>query len=215
MQLWRKISAQTAAIISQDATWSEQVAVNAIVRHLPDESALFVGSSRPIRDIEAFAVGGSDIEVFANRGLAGIDGNIATAMGIATKFERAYALLGDLTFLHDISALVNLPEVNLTIFVIDNNGGGIFSTLPQAGVAGFETIFGTPHNHDIAKIVRGFGLPADRVKTSADIQQIIAHQSPGIEVVVVEVPNREHNAWALKKLLHNISSAVRIGNNLD
>jgi 2-succinyl-5-enolpyruvyl-6-hydroxy-3-cyclohexene-1-carboxylate synthase len=215
MKLWRKISAQTAAIIAQDATWSEQVAVNEIVRHLPNESALFVGSSRPIRDIEAFAVGRSGIEVFANRGLAGIDGNIATAMGIATKFERAYALLGDLTFLHDLSALVNLPKVNLTIFVIDNNGGGIFSTLPQADVTGFETIFGTPHNHDIAKIVRGFGLPADRVKTYSDIQQIIAHQSPGIEVVVVEVPNREHNAWALKKLLHNISSAVRIGNNLD
>jgi len=126
--------------------------------------------------------------------LAGIDGNISTAFGISTRFERAYAILGDLTFLHDISALVNLPKTNLTIFVLDNNGGGIFSTLPHAGVNGFETIFGTAHNNDLARIVRGFGIPADRVKTSSDIKAIIAHQTPGIEIVIVEVPDRESNA---------------------
>jgi 2-succinyl-5-enolpyruvyl-6-hydroxy-3-cyclohexene-1-carboxylate synthase len=123
--------------------------------------------------------------------------------------------LGDLTFLHDISALVNLPKVNLTIFVLDNNGGGIFSTLPHAGAKGFETIFGTAHNNDLARIARGFGIPADRVKTSSDLKSIIAHRSPGIDIVVVEVPDRETNAAKLKELTQMVSSAVRIGNNLD
>ncbi len=214
-QLWEKISHLTHAAITPEISWSEQEAVRTIAASLPDGSAFFVGSSRPIRDIEAFAEPRSGVSVFANRGLAGIDGNISTALGIATKFERAYAVLGDLTFLHDISALVNLPEVNLTIFVLDNNGGGIFSTLPHAGTHGFETIFGTAHNNDLARIVRGFGIPADKVKTSSDIRSIIAHQSPGVDIVVVEVPDRDSNAAKLKEINQIVSSAVRIGNNLD
>ena len=215
IQLWEKVSRLAHVAIASEVSWSEQEAVRTIAASLPDGSALFVGSSRPIRDIEAFAEPRSGISVFANRGLAGIDGNTSTALGIATRYERAYAVMGDLTFLHDISALVNLPKVNLTIFVLDNNGGGIFSTLPHAGTHGFETIFGTSHNNDLARIVRGFGLPADRVKTSSDIKSIIAHQSPGVDIVVVEVPDRETNAAKLKELTQIVSSAVRIGNNLD
>ncbi len=214
-QLWESISHIAHTAIVSEVSWSEQEAVRTIAAALADESALFIGSSRPIRDIEAFAEPRAGISVFANRGLAGIDGNISTALGIATRFERAYAVMGDLTFLHDISALVNIPKVNLTIFVLDNNGGGIFSTLPHAEAKGFETIFGTAHNNDLARIVRGFGIPADRVKTSSDIKSIIAHQSPGVDIVVVEVPDRDFNAAKLKELTQIVSSAVRIGNNLD
>ena len=195
--------------------WSEQEAIRTITSNLESGSALFVGSSRPIRDIEGFAEPRDGLYVYGNRGLAGIDGNTSTALGMASKFERSYALLGDLTFLHDISALVNLPEVNLTIFVIDNNGGGIFSTLAQQGTKGFETIFGTPHNHNIEKIAAGFGLPVERVKNSSDLKRIIAHRANGVLVVVVEVPDRETNATQIKLLYQSVSSAVRMGNNLD
>lgn len=214
-ELWKSVDGLAHNAIASSVIWSEQEAIRTISASIADASALFIGSSRPIRDIEAFAEPRSGISVFANRGLAGIDGNIATAFGIATRFERAYAILGDLTFLHDISALVNKPDINLTIFVLDNNGGGIFSTLPHAGAPGFETIFGTAHNNDLARIARGFGIPADRVKTSSDLKSIIAHQSPGVEIVVVEVPDRETNAARLKELTQIVSSAVRIGNNLD
>ncbi|MEI6648603.1 MAG: 2-succinyl-5-enolpyruvyl-6-hydroxy-3-cyclohexene-1-carboxylic-acid synthase [Actinomycetes bacterium] len=212
---WKMTSALAAESFDLTRVWTEQTAINAIVRNLPEGCALFIGSSRPIRDVEAFAHPRSGISVFANRGLAGIDGNISTAMGIATRYERAYAIIGDLTFLHDVSALVNSPKINLTIFVIDNNGGGIFSTLPQAGVNGFERIFGTPHNQDLPRIARGFGIPTDQVKSLSDIEKIIAHQSKGIEIVIVEVPDRESNAANLKLLYQSASSAVRIGNNLD
>ena len=133
---------------------------------------------------------------------------------MATRFERSYAIVGDLTFLHDLSALVNHINENLTIFIIDNNGGGIFSTLPQAGVAGFEDIFGTPHNLDIAQVISGFGVDVQRVKSESDLQQIIAAQAEGLHCVVVEVPSREENAAQLKSLYQRVASAVRIGINL-
>ena len=213
-QLWESAGELSSAVIRNEIEWSEQLAVRAIAYNLPDESALFIGSSRPIRDLEGFATHRGAIATFANRGLAGIDGNIATALGIATRYERSYSILGDLTFLHDLSALVNLPKVNHTIFLIDNNGGGIFSTLPQAGVAGFEAIFGTPHNHNIERIVAGFGINVIRVKSVSDIEREIAQRTSGVHVVVIEVPTRSDNASALKRLAQSVSSAVRIGNNL-
>ncbi len=215
ISLWHKVSIQANEGLARSFQWSEQEAIRTITSNLESGSALFVGSSRPIRDIEGFAEPRDGLYVYGNRGLAGIDGNTSTALGMASKFERSYALLGDLTFLHDISALVNLPEVNLTIFVIDNNGGGIFSTLAQQGTKGFETIFGTPHNHNIEKIAAGFGLPVERVKNSSDLKRIIAHRANGVLVVVVEVPDRETNATQIKLLYQSVSSAVRMGNNLD
>ena len=213
-QLWQSAGRISAEVIGKELEWSEQMAVRAIAHYLPDGSALFIGSSRPIRDLEGFATPRSGVETFANRGLAGIDGNIATSFGIATKFARSYAILGDLTFLHDLSALVNLPDINHTIFLIDNNGGGIFSTLPQAGVAGFERIFGTPHNQNIEKIISGFGISVARVKTVSDIEREIAMKPLGLHIVVIEVPRRAENAQELKRIAQSVASAVRIGSNL-
>ena len=212
MQLWREISHQSTRAIEID--WSEQAAIRSITSALPDGSALFVGSSRPVRDIEAFALPRGGITTFANRGLAGIDGNISCAFGIAEKFDRTYAVMGDITFLHDISALVNPINSNLTIFVIDNNGGGIFNTLPQSGVDGFDKIFGTPHNLDLEKVIKGFGASVTKVKGSADLERSIAHMSSGLNFVVVEVPGREKNAQSLKTITQSLASALRIGSNL-
>ena len=213
-QIWIDASSAAHSIIERDHSWSEHRALQTITSQLPEDAALFVGSSRPIRDIEGFTVFGNEISVFANRGLAGIDGNIATAFGIATRFERSYAILGDLTFLHDISALANQIDDDLTVFIIDNNGGGIFSTLPQSSVDGFETIFGTPHNLDIEKIIHGFGIPVQKAKSESDLIQIIAAQPRGLHFVLVEVPSRQENAAALKEIYQRVASAVRIGINL-
>jgi 2-succinyl-5-enolpyruvyl-6-hydroxy-3-cyclohexene-1-carboxylate synthase len=192
--------------------WSEQLFLRELTHQIPSDSALFIGSSRPVRDIEACAAPRDGIHTFANRGLAGIDGNISTAQGIATQYKQTYSVIGDLTFLHDLSALSNALKHNHTIFVIDNNGGGIFSTLPQAGVDGFEKVFGTPHNLNIESIIRGFGLSVVKIKSVGDIHSNLGH--PGLHFVVVEVPNRESNAKALKVLYQSVASAVRIGINL-
>jgi len=212
--MWSTASISAHRVFDTTQPWSERLALQMITAGIPDGSALFVGSSRPVRDIEACASPRAGLSLFANRGLAGIDGNIATAFGIASRFERSYAILGDLTFLHDLSALVNPVTENLTIFIVDNNGGGIFSTLPQAGVPGFETLFGTPHNLDLTKVIAGFGLKVQRVISERELASVIASPSEGLHCVVIEVPSREANAVLLRELYQSVASAVRIGINL-
>jgi 2-succinyl-5-enolpyruvyl-6-hydroxy-3-cyclohexene-1-carboxylate synthase len=211
---WHETSKLASKVITEDQSWSEQVALQTISAGLPKGSAFFVGSSRPIRDIEAFATPRSGVEVFANRGLAGIDGNLSTIFGISNNFERTYAVIGDLTFLHDLTALLTPPTNSLTIFVIDNNGGGIFSTLPQSGVVGFEEIFATPQNQDLEKIISSFGIKVTKVKSTSDLNFAFSQSNPGLNFVIVEVPNRELMASNLAKTYSRISSAVRIGLNL-
>ena len=211
--IWHGAS-DAAALQLENLAWSEQLVITTICELLPDESALFVGSSRPVRDIEAFAHPRSGVSVFANRGLAGIDGNISTVFGITNEFEKTTAILGDLTFLHDISALTNATVGNLRIFVIDNNGGGIFSTLPQANTGNFEQLFGTPHNLDLHKVIAGFGVAVNYVTSLIELQSAASKEIKGFEVVVVNVPSRESNAEQLKSITQRVSSAVRIGVNL-
>jgi 2-succinyl-5-enolpyruvyl-6-hydroxy-3-cyclohexene-1-carboxylate synthase len=211
---WRETSKLTASAILGDQGWNEQNALAAIAAGIPNGSAFFVGSSRPIRDIEAFAAPRNSINVFANRGLAGIDGNISTIFGISHNFERTYAVIGDLTFLHDLTALLTPPANNLTVFVIDNNGGGIFSTLPQAGVKGFEEMFGTPQNQDLEKVLSGFKINVTKVKSTSDINHTISQSKSGLHFVIVEVPSRQSMAENLRETYSRISSAVRMGLNL-
>ena len=211
--IWEKVSDIAAGEIAT-IQWSEQLAIISICESVPDQSALFVGSSRPVRDVEAFCNPRSGIEVFANRGLAGIDGNISTIFGIAREFQNTFAILGDLTFLHDISALANSASENIRIYVIDNNGGAIFSTLPQAGVDNFDQLFGTPHNLDLAKVCAGFNVSVSSVSDMAELQSGLHKEVKGLEVVIVKVPTRQANAEKLKEVTQRVSSAVRIGINL-
>jgi 2-succinyl-5-enolpyruvyl-6-hydroxy-3-cyclohexene-1-carboxylate synthase len=211
--IWEKASDIAAGEIAT-IQWSEQLAIISISESIPDQSALFVGSSRPVRDVEAFCHPRSGLDVFANRGLAGIDGNLSTIFGIAQEFENTFAILGDLTFLHDISALINSAKQKIRIFVIDNNGGAIFSTLPQAGVENFDQLFGTPHNLDLAKVCAGFNLSVTSVSNMDELQSVLTKEVKGLEVVIVKVPTRQINAQKLKEITQRVSSAVRIGINL-
>ncbi|MCX6449780.1 MAG: thiamine pyrophosphate-dependent enzyme, partial [Actinobacteria bacterium] len=212
-KLWQQASEAAASEI-KELKWSEQLAVITICSLLPNDTALFVGSSRPVRDIEAFVNARNGIDVFSNRGLAGIDGNISTVFGVASEYESTTAILGDLTLLHDISSLVNASKDNLRIFVIDNNGGGIFSTLPQAGVDNFDQLFGTPHNLDLLKVVAGFGVSVCKVSDLTQLKAVATKPTKGLEVVIVAVPSRAENAKNLKEITQRVSSAVRIGINL-
>ena len=206
---WLEFFTLATEAISSSAEWSEG-RVAAAVAQL-DMDALFVASSRPIRDIEAFALPRdanqpSHTRVFANRGLAGIDGNISTAMGIAEEHATTVALLGDLAFLHDISALSNPIEADLTIIVVDNDGGGIFSTLPQRGVDHFEDVFGTPHGRDLKKIATAFGMKTIEVESVSDLLQVFEDRTnrkkseSKMTVIIANMPDRESNAENLEQI---------------
>jgi len=204
--IWKKLSERASKVVSELDTWSEETFARDFAAALPTGASLFIASSRPIRDLEGFAKPRKGVEVFANRGLAGIDGNISTALGIASRSEKSFAVLGDLAFLHDVSALSHSGNPDLRLFVIDNNGGGIFSTLPQAGADGFEKIFGTPHGRDIQAIATAFGVKTTKISTSAELARIVAEPVNGFEVVVVQVPSRQENGDYLKSIYAKMES---------
>jgi 2-succinyl-5-enolpyruvyl-6-hydroxy-3-cyclohexene-1-carboxylate synthase len=203
---WQKYSQRAMKMVADISTWSEALIAREIAAGVPSGTSLFVSSSRPIRDLEGFAVARDGVETFANRGLAGIDGNISTALGIASQRKETIAVLGDLGFLHDLTGLIHKEAINLKIFVINNDGGGIFSTLSQRGVDGFEDVFGTPHGLDPAAIATSMGVAAKTIESQAQLTKELSEPVKGLSVVVVSVPNREANADLLKGIYSSVAS---------
>jgi 2-succinyl-5-enolpyruvyl-6-hydroxy-3-cyclohexene-1-carboxylate synthase len=138
-----------------------------VARLLPEGSLLFAGNSMPVRDLDSFFPGSTrDVQFFANRGVSGIDGVVSTALGVAAARQRpAVLLIGDLSFYHDMNGLLAARQygLGLTIVLINNDGGGIFSFLPQAGLPDhFEQLFGTPHGLDFAPAAALYGAQYTR-----------------------------------------------------
>ena len=203
---WNKVSERAQKLIGSLDGWNEEVIARTIAATIPNDTALFVSSSRPIRDLEGFAQPRSGVHTYANRGLAGIDGNISTALGVAYGHKATIAVLGDLSFLHDLTGLINKEAINCRFVVINNDGGGIFSTLPQRGVNGFETVFGTPHSLNPAAIAQAMGIAAKQITTLKELESEIKAPIFGVSVVVCDVPDRESNADNLKKIVDALIS---------
>ena len=203
---WNKVSERAQKLIGSLDGWSEAVIARTIAATIPNGTALFVSSSRPIRDLEGFAHPRGGVYTYANRGLAGIDGNISTALGVAYGHKATIAVLGDLSFLHDLPGLVNKESINCRFIIINNDGGGIFSTLPQRGVKGFETVFGTPHGLNPAAIAQAMGVDAKEIRSLKELEAEIKAPISGVSVVVCDVPDRESNADNLKKIVEALTS---------
>ncbi len=135
--------------------------IQSILDQLPDESNLMISNSLPARDFDYFAEYKNKVKIFNNRGVSGIDGIISTAAGMAAVSDKpSFLIIGDLSFYHDISGLLALKKYNvpLVIILINNDGGGIFETLPIAKEEiEFDEYFKTPINIDFKSIVKGFG----------------------------------------------------------
>ncbi len=134
--------------------------------------------------------------MIANRGLSGIDGTISTAVGAAlgrAGSSRALALMGDVTFLHDSNGLVVGPtdsRPDLTIVVVNDDGGSIFSMLEQGAeqhADRFDTLFGTPHGVDLASLCAATRTPHWLAGSLAELEQALANPNGGVEVIEVRV----------------------------
>jgi 2-succinyl-5-enolpyruvyl-6-hydroxy-3-cyclohexene-1-carboxylate synthase len=150
--IWAEMRARQVMgeVFAADDRLTEPRIAREVVAAMPPGAMLFLSSSMPIRDVDAFAMERTGpLRVLANRGANGIDGVTSTALGAAMALGKPAALLtGDLAFLHDLSGLLIAArhKLSLAVVVVNNDGGGIFSFLPIAGrTPHFETLFATPH----------------------------------------------------------------------
>jgi 2-succinyl-5-enolpyruvyl-6-hydroxy-3-cyclohexene-1-carboxylate synthase len=215
---WKQLDAAAQGAIDSvlsDGALCEPSVARAL-SSLSDGAIVVSSSSMPIRDFEWFSQPRPAwIEFMANRGANGIDGVVSTAMGVAASGEApVIGVVGDLAFLHDVSAFVDGIETgSLTLVVLDNGGGGIFSFLPQKASVGderFEQLFGTPKDHSIAAIAQGFGIDALEVSTHDALAAAVDARrgSPGLSVIVAKVPDRSANVERHRQLNEAVATAI-------
>ncbi|WP_100331919.1 2-succinyl-5-enolpyruvyl-6-hydroxy-3-cyclohexene-1-carboxylic-acid synthase [Bacillus xiapuensis] len=181
-----------------------------VLQQLPDSSSLFVGNSMPIRDLDSFLFAGErKVRLYANRGANGIDGLVSTALGAAAADQPLYLILGDLSFFHDVNGLLaaKLNGIKMTIIILNNNGGGIFSYLPQANQPKhFERLFGTPPDLDFSYAAQLYGAEYRKITDVESLAEAMTAAESAEGLFIIEaVTDREKNVIAHRELWKNVS----------
>ncbi|QDP98356.1 2-succinyl-5-enolpyruvyl-6-hydroxy-3-cyclohexene-1-carboxylic-acid synthase [Microlunatus elymi] len=209
----RQLSGRIDELINDSASITGPALARTLLGRLGSDDLLFVGSSNPIRDLDLAPVRADGPAVYANRGLAGIDGSISTAVGIALAADQpTHALLGDLTFLHDSNGLIigaAEPQPRLRIVVANDNGGSIFATLEQghpAQLSAFERVFGTAHRVDLGAVAGSVGAAYTKIDELADLDQLLRQPPAGLEIVDVAVDRRHRRT--LDQRLNSLAATL-------
>jgi 2-succinyl-5-enolpyruvyl-6-hydroxy-3-cyclohexene-1-carboxylate synthase len=199
------------AVLDAGSSLTEPLVAREVASLVPADTALVVSSSMPIRDLDA-VMPPRELRIVANRGVSGIDGFVSTAQGVALAHDGpTVALGGDLSLLHDINGLLPGPDArpDLTYVVVNNDGGGIFSLLPQGtGVAraDFERVFGTPHGMVLADVAAAYQVEHVLVSTVAELRDALA-LPPALRIVEVRT-SRDANAALHDRLRDTAAAAV-------
>ncbi len=194
--------------------FDEPLVARELVRSLPEDVNLVLSSSMPVRAVDAFApVSRGPLRVYANRGVNGIDGVTSTALGIAAASGRPTVLfIGDLALLHDVGAwvLARSLKVDLTVVVVNNDGGGIFHFLPIASrTRHFERFFGTPHGVDLGHVAALADATLHRPTSLVAFQSALATaMGGGLHVVEVKT-SRKENVDRHRALYASLGEAAR------
>ena len=195
-----------ASVLAGHPEPTEPAIARDVVRNVPDGAVLVVSSSMPVRDVEWFSAPRDHLRVLANRGANGIDGVVSTAVGVALARAAdspgpTVLLIGDVAFLHDTNGLLGAARrgIDLTIVVVDNDGGGIFSFLSQADALGdesFERLYGTPHGVDLVGLAAAHGISARRVDRQVEVGVAVAESASlgGVHMIVVPTDRRANVA---------------------
>lgn len=207
LQTWQKMNELTKRHLSGPAEKqiTEGEAVRSTLEVVPETSCLYVGNSMAVRDLDTFFMTTKkDISVLANRGVNGIDGMVSSALGAAATGRYVTLILGDLSFYHDLNGLLAARhyELNMTIVLINNDGGGIFSFLPQVdNEKHFEPLFGTPLGIDFKQVVEMYHGEYELVYTEEDFKTKLAasYLHKGLSVIEVKTDRAENLSWHHEK----------------
>jgi 2-succinyl-5-enolpyruvyl-6-hydroxy-3-cyclohexene-1-carboxylate synthase len=170
----------------------EGTLLDTLLDRLPDRSLLFSGNSMPIRQLDSWSgLRDKQIQIAANRGVSGIDGNISTFLGMASSdYSVAIALIGDLTFYHDMNGLLAATDKDLIIVLINNKGGGIFGYLPQSTLGSYERYWNTETNLNFQHAATLYGLNYQRVTQQSAfceaLEQAILSGGPQLIEVMID-----------------------------
>jgi 2-succinyl-5-enolpyruvyl-6-hydroxy-3-cyclohexene-1-carboxylate synthase len=212
---WRRADDAAAAAIAEVLAATpfpnEPAIARVVAEALPDPAVLWVASSMPVRDLDAVMLPTRRrIRVMANRGANGIDGFLSTAFGSASvSGVVTVALAGDLSVLHDIGALATAARLRVpaTVVAVNNDGGGIFHLLPQAGHPHFERHWGTPHGLDLARVAAVLGLESEVITDRDRLAQAVSVTPERPRLVEVRT-DRAANAELHRQIRRVVAAAV-------
>ncbi|WP_339228609.1 2-succinyl-5-enolpyruvyl-6-hydroxy-3-cyclohexene-1-carboxylic-acid synthase [Oceanobacillus sp. FSL K6-2867] len=184
---------------------TEGEVVRGLCEVIPDESTLYVGNSMAIRDVDTFFMTTSkQVQILANRGANGIDGVVSSGIGAAASGKTVTLLIGDLSFFHDMNGLLAAKhyKLNITILLVNNNGGGIFSFLPQSNdKRHFEALFGTPVDIKFEKAIEMYGGQYAEAMTEDHLKELLAasYLHKGLSVIEIKTDRTENVTWHQEK----------------
>lgn len=214
---WQKMNQLVKVVLEDvlsDATLEEEGKIVSVLRDaLPEQAGLFIGNSMAIRDVDTyFEQTPKKIKMLANRGANGIDGVVSAALGASTVTQPMYLLIGDLSFYHGMNGLLLAKKyrLNLTIILINNNGGGIFSFLPQnEHPKYFETLFGTSTDLDFEHAANLYGAVYQAVSDVGDLEEALDEASyhKGLDIIEIKT-SRQTNKGNHQALFEKISAKL-------
>ena len=203
---WQRLEVAGKAQLStaiEEPSCFEGRTIRELQQHIPDNSQVLVANSMTVRDFDYFWLSGeSDAVLYGNRGVNGIDGTVSTALGLATNHQPTYLVTGDLSLFHDLNglAVAKTHNLNLTIILHNNDGGGIFEYLPQKGTKHFDYLFSTSQGLDYSGAAKLYGCGHTKISSPDELSRVLAKVSTESGIHIIEIPtNREYSRQLHKK----------------
>lgn len=203
---WQRLEVAGKAQLStalEEPSCFEGRTIRELQQYIPDNSQVLVANSMTIRDFDYFWFSGeSDAVLYGNRGVNGIDGTVSTALGLATNGKSTYLVTGDLSLFHDLNglAVAKTHNLNLTIILHNNDGGGIFEYLPQKGTKHFDYLFSTSQGLDYSGAAKLYGCGHTKISSPDELSRVLAKVGKESGIHIIEIPtNREYSRQLHKK----------------
>ena len=206
LNIWRRleqVGKKQLSLAIDEPHCFEGRTIRELQKKIPEDGQIFVANSMTIRDFDYFWFSGeSKAVLYGNRGVNGIDGTISTALGLAVNGRPTYLVTGDLSLFHDLNglAVAKTHNLNLTIILHNNDGGGIFEYLPQKGTKHFDYLFSTSQGLDYSGAAKLYGCGYTKISSPDELSSVLAKIGQESGVHIIEIPtNREYSRELHKK----------------